>query len=95
MAAPLVVIVPLKLTALGPPHMLKLTDAFTVTLLTITPRGGMTGRLLRLPDVIATLANTQQNWLVLFGSRTYHHVLFLFFPTINAVCPKLITSKEA
>ena len=73
---------------------LKLIDAFTVTMVTITPRGKMTGRLLGLPYVVTTLAETQQNRFVLFGSPTYHHVLFLFFPTISAVCPKLITSNE-
>ena len=68
MAAPLVVIVPLKVTGLGPPHILKLTDVLTVTFVAITVRAGMTGRLFRFPDVVETLADTQQNWLVLFGS---------------------------
>ena len=68
MVAPLVVIVPLKVTGLGPPHMLKVTDAFAVTFVTIAAGGGITGRLLKFPDVVETLAATQQNTLVLFGS---------------------------
>ena len=68
LAAPLVVIVPLNITGLGPPHILKLTFAFTVTFVTIAAGGGMTGRLLKFPDVLETLADTQQNTFELFGS---------------------------
>lgn len=68
LVAPLVVIVPLKVTGLGAPHMLKLTDAPTVTFVTMADGAGMTGRLLKFPDVVETLAATQQNTLVLFGS---------------------------
>ena len=64
----MVVIVPLKVTGLGPPHALKLIDALTVTFVAITARAGMTGKLFKSPDVVATLAETQQNWFGSLGS---------------------------
>ena len=74
--------------------MLKVTDALTVTFVTIAAGGGITGRLFKFPEVVETLADTQQNKLALFGSRIYHHVLSSFLPAIIAVCPELIASKD-
>jgi hypothetical protein len=68
LVGPLVVTVPLKFTEFGWPHLLKFTDAFTVTVVTITAVTGMTGKLLKSPEVVETLADTQQNRFELFGS---------------------------
>jgi len=64
----LVVMLPLNSAEFGWPHILKFTEAFTVMAVTITAVTGMTGRLLKFPEGVETLADTQQNRLDLFGS---------------------------